>query len=236
MKISIIAEGSTKWNRFIGKWGVSFLIGENLLFDTFAKASFLLKNIKKMEINIHNIKNIIISHEHWDHTNGLWHLLSVNPGANVYICPSFTQKFKKLVRSYKVPCHEIQELTKIDEDIYVTGEIGGEYHGKYMPEQALIIKTQNGLVVITGCAHPGIIKILEEVKRNFGESIYMVMGGFHLANKKEEDIISIVKRFKQMNIKKAAPCHCTGDNAIKLFAREYGGNFIEAKAFMKINL
>ena len=236
MKISIIAEGSTKWEGFIGKWGVSFLIGENLLFDTFGRVSFLLKNIKKMGINIHNIKNIVISHEHWDHINGLWHLLTVNPGTIVYICPSFIQKFKDLVRSYKVSCHEIQKLTKIYEDIYVTGEIGGEYHGKYMPEQALIIKTQNGLVVITGCAHPGIIKILEEVKRNFDESIYMVMGGFHLMNKEEEAVTSIIEKFRQMNIEKVAPMHCTGQKAVELFAKEYGNNFIEAKAGMVIEV
>jgi len=99
-----------------------------------------------------------------------------------------------------------------------------------MPEQSLVVKTVNGLTVITGCAHPGIIKILEVVKKNFDEYIYMVMGGFHLKNKEESDIVSIIKRFKEMKIKKVAPMHCTGDRAVKLFAKEYGDNFIEVRA------
>ena len=236
MKISVIAEGSTKRDMVFRRWGLSLLIGKNLLFDTFAKESILLRNMKRMDISIFRINNIVISHEHWDHINGLWQLLITNPGINVYICPGFSQKFKNRLRSFKAHFIEVQKSTKISEDIYVTGEIPGKYMGRYMPEQALVLESMNGLSVITGCAHPGIIKILEEVKKNFDKPIYSVIGGFHLMNKEEGDITSIIKKFREMNIEKVAPMHCTGEKATKLFRQEYGNDFIKTEALKAVEV
>lgn len=66
--------------------------------------------------------------------------------------------------------------------------------------------------------------------------LIVYMGGFHLMNKEEGDIIPIIKKFRQMNMKKVAPMHCTGKKAVELFVKEYGNNFIEAKAGMVIDI
>ena len=65
-----------------------------------------------------------------------------------------------------------------------------------IPEQALVIQTEQGLVVITGCAHPGIVAILEQAQSLFEESVYMVMGGFHLGSMSEAEIDTILNDFQ----------------------------------------
>ena len=54
--------------------------------------------------------------------------------------------------------------------------------GKAIPEQSLVLNTSKGLIVMTGCSHPGIADMLENIKASFGKDIYLVFGGFHLMN------------------------------------------------------
>ncbi|MEA3306075.1 MAG: MBL fold metallo-hydrolase, partial [Candidatus Omnitrophota bacterium] len=118
----------------------------------------------------------------------------------------------------------------IEENIYVTGEIAGRYGGAYMPEQALAVKTDKGVTVITGCAHPGILKIVEVIKRKFDkENIYFVFGGFHLMSSPARTLETIVKKFREMDVEKAGPTHCTGQKAERIFAKEYKNDFISIK-------
>jgi 7,8-dihydropterin-6-yl-methyl-4-(beta-D-ribofuranosyl)aminobenzene 5'-phosphate synthase len=102
--------------------------------------------------------------------------------------------------------------------------------GHGLKEQSLIIDTQNGIVLVTGCAHPGIIEIIEKAKTIARENIYMVIGGWHLFSTSEREIKGIIDAFLRMGIQKVAPCHCTGDLAIALFRKAYGENFIQAGA------
>ena len=66
MKIKIIAIGSSKWERFIRRWGVSFLIGEDVLFDAFGDPGVLLNNMRKFNVDPTKIKHIVLSHDDWD--------------------------------------------------------------------------------------------------------------------------------------------------------------------------
>ena len=59
---------------------------------------------------------------------------------------------------------KVKEWDEISKNIYTTGEIKGTYKGSFMPEQAVILKTENGITILTGCAHPGIIEIINIVK------------------------------------------------------------------------
>jgi len=109
------------------------------------------------------------------------------------------------------------------EGVFTTGEMG-----RTIPEQALVIDTDRGLVVITGCAHPGIVQVATQAKESFGGQIHLVMGGFHLGGKTEAEISAVLADFRKLGVEKVAPCHCTGDGAIAMFAAEYGDDFIEA--------
>ena len=63
MRFKILAEGSTKWQRFIKHWGLSILIDDDILFDTFGKPDYVLKQLKRFSIDINKIKHIVISHD-----------------------------------------------------------------------------------------------------------------------------------------------------------------------------
>lgn len=230
MQIKVISVGSTKWDRFLGRWGISYLIGQDLLFDTFGDPYVFLRNIKKMNINLSKIKHIIISHDHWDHISGLWYIINRYKEVNVYICPNFDVEIKAKIRSFGVNVVEVKGLLEIKDNIYSTGEMEGKFRGKNIVEQALVLNSELGLTVVTGCSHPGIVPILKEAKKDFPDKeIFCALGGFHLLDKQREDIELIVAEFKKMGIKKVGPTHCTGEIATELFKQEYKDNFVEVK-------
>jgi 7,8-dihydropterin-6-yl-methyl-4-(beta-D-ribofuranosyl)aminobenzene 5'-phosphate synthase len=91
-----------------------------------------------------------------------------------------------------------------------------------MPEQALVVSTPRGLVVVTGCAHPGIVEIVRRVKEAFGTEVLLVAGGFHLRRADEGAVDATVKALHELGVRHVAPCHCTGDAARAVFARIFG--------------
>jgi 7,8-dihydropterin-6-yl-methyl-4-(beta-D-ribofuranosyl)aminobenzene 5'-phosphate synthase len=94
-----------------------------------------------------------------------------------------------------------------------------------------LIKRKEGIIIITGCSHPGIIKIIKKVKKGFpGEKIILVFGGFHLMAKDDREVELIVEEFKGLGVKKVGPTHCTGYEAQMIFKKAYKENFIEIAA------
>jgi 7,8-dihydropterin-6-yl-methyl-4-(beta-D-ribofuranosyl)aminobenzene 5'-phosphate synthase len=166
----------------------------------------------------------VLSHTHEDHTGGMVALLSTGIKPVVYLLPSFPLSFKRQVEQF-TKLSEVSPGQSIFEGIWTTGEIQG-----LIPEQALVIQTQQGLVVITGCAHPGIISILGKVQDLSTEPIHLVMGGFHLVDKSEAEIVGIVADFRKLGVEQVAPCHCSGDSAIARFAEAYGSDFNQVGA------
>jgi len=230
MQIKIIAVGSTKWEMFLCRWGISYLIGQDLLFDTFGDPYVFLRNAEKMNIDLSKIKHIAISHDHWDHIAGLWYVINRFKDVNVYICPNFDIKIKERIRSFGVNVVETKGLLRIKDEIYSTGEIEGRYKNINISEQALVVNSENGLIVLTGCAHPGILKIIEEVKAKFPvEHIYLVLGGFHLMDQDKRAIEIVAENFKKMGIIKVGPTHCSGKLAEEIFKKIYQDNFMAIK-------
>jgi len=229
MQIKIIAVGSTKWERFIRKWGVSFLIGEDVLFDTFGDPGVFLGNIRKFNINTDKIKHVVISHDDWDHISGLWRLLNNRKDITVYICPGFNAQIKERMHSFRVKVIEVSDFTLIKNSVYSTGELYGKSEGRQIYEQSLVIETAHGLNVICGCAHPGIEKIIDTVTRKLNKNIYMVAGGLHLKDSSEGEIAKVVTFLRQQGVQKIAPMHCTGKHAEQLMRKAFGDGFIRVR-------
>jgi 7,8-dihydropterin-6-yl-methyl-4-(beta-D-ribofuranosyl)aminobenzene 5'-phosphate synthase len=231
MEIKILFDSEGIDSEFSIGWGLSVLIDGKILFDTGERGDFLITNLEKMSIDIENIDAVVISHDHWDHTGGLWEILKRRKGIKVYALPNFGKEFKEKVKNLEGRLLENKIFSEIAKDIFVTGEISGTYDGRYIPEQAVVLKTARGLTVITGCAHPGILKILETIKEEFPEDgFYLVFGGFHLKNNDKRLINIIVERFKEMNIQNVGPTHCTGKEEEALFRKKYKDNCISIKA------
>lgn len=237
MKIKIIALGSTRFDRFMRRWGVSFLIGEDVLFDTFGDPGVLLNNMRKFNIDVAKIKHIILSHDDWDHISGLWYLLRERKDITVYICPGFKQEIKKRIASFGVRVIEVEPFMEIKEDIFSTGQIQGSCAGRLISEQALIVKFLKNITIITGCAHPGIVNIINVVKKHFSkERIYFVLGGLHLKDNTVETNMNIMRELRDFGIRKVAPMHCTGKLATKLMRGTFGYGFLPAKEGDSIEL
>lgn len=205
-------------------WGFSCLVRagkENILFDTGADSPTLLANMKKLQIDPKDIDMVVLSHAHGDHTGGLMGMLELNSELTVFLPKSFSNDFKKRVASHKAKVVEVADPMTIHGKVSTTGELG-----TFIKEQSLIVKTSRGLVVITGCAHPGIVKILKEAKKITGEDIYLVLGGFHLLNLGASELKEVIKDFRDLKVQKAAPSHCSGDKTREMFQEEYGEDFI----------
>jgi 7,8-dihydropterin-6-yl-methyl-4-(beta-D-ribofuranosyl)aminobenzene 5'-phosphate synthase len=231
MEIKIVFDNTNLNEKFIPGWGFSCLVDQNVLFDTGEKSEYLFKNMKNLNIEISKIEKVFISHDHWDHTGGLWGLLEKTEGIDVYGCPNFSEEFKGKVVSLGGNFIPVKELAVVKDNIFATGEIEGNYRGSYIAEQALLIKKNEGIIIITGCSHPGIIRIIKNVKENFPEArITFVFGGFHLMDKDTREIEIIVEKFKSLGVEKVGPTHCTGYEAQVIFEKEYKNNFVKIAA------
>ena len=201
-------------------WGFATLIKtpyESILFDTGGNSKILLSNTKKLGINPASIKKVVISHIHGDHVGGLEGFLEKNNDVTVFIPKSFPHSVKNMIVQKGAKFIEVSVSRKISDFIYTTGELPGPPE-----EQSLIIDSGKGLVIITGCAHPGIVNIVKKVKKLMKkDKIYLVMGGFH------RPPISCVEESRKLQVEKVAPSHCTGDLVREAFRKEYKENFIE---------
>ena len=204
-------------------WGFAALIelnGSTILFDTGAKDSILLGNIDKLGLKPEGVDAVVLSHYHGDHTGGLFSFLEKWGAKKLYLPQSFPAGFKEKARGYG-ELVEVGGSAKICDHVYTTGELGIS-----IIEQSLIIETSRGFILITGCAHPGIVNIVKRAKKLSNQEVYLVLGGFHLSGKSDRELNDIVSAFRSLGVKKVSPTHCTGDQAIERFREEYGEDFI----------
>lgn len=206
-------------------WGFSCIIEgteKTILFDTGTKSDILFRNINKLKVNPEGVELVAISHNHGDHTGGLFSFLKENNEVTVYLPASFPDEFFRRVEKAGSKAVAVDKPVEICKDVTLTGEMGDR-----IKEQSLILNTNKGLVVITGCAHPGILKIVKKAKEILNKKIYLVFGGFHLLQKSEGEVKKIINQFKDMGVLQVGPTHCTGDQAIELFKEAYGENFVQ---------
>ncbi|MFH0753632.1 MAG: MBL fold metallo-hydrolase [Candidatus Omnitrophota bacterium] len=225
MKIRLIADGSTKWQRMIKRWGISFLIGDDVLFDTFGDARVFLHNVKKYKIDLSKVRHVVISHDDWDHIAGLWVLLEKYKDLKVYVVPRFKAGLKDRIRSLGVTLVEVSEPMMIRDGVYTTGELSGVSGRGVLYEQALMIKQGKRLGVVTGCAHPKLPDILRATKDYFHQGIDILIGGFHLKDMEPDRIKEVVEGLLKFGVSHVAPLHCTGSVAVKEFKRFYVQNY-----------
>ena len=205
-------------------WGFSCLIEgteKTILFDTGTDPHILMHNVKQMNVDLKKIEQIVISHNHGDHTGGLSDVLAGNPNVTVYLPMSFPSDFVRGVERYKATVKSVDDPVEICRGVFLTGEMQGRVR-----EQSLIINSQRGLVIVTGCSHQGIVNVLERAKEIMDRPIYLVFGGFHLGDTPEGALREIIRSFGELGVKKCGATHCTGDRAIGMFKEAFGENYM----------
>jgi 7,8-dihydropterin-6-yl-methyl-4-(beta-D-ribofuranosyl)aminobenzene 5'-phosphate synthase len=206
-------------------WGMGGVIEgleKTILFDTGGDGTTLLSNMERMSIDPEVIDIVVLSHIHGDHTGGLRSLLAINPDATVYVPLSFPSDFKREVCLRGARIVEISKPVEIMTDVYSTGELGTK-----IKEQALILQGKEGLTIVTGCAHPGVITMAKKAMQLLDDEIYLITGGFHLGGATEKEIKRIIAELQALGVKMIAPSHCTGEKAMKMFRNAWNQNFIE---------
>lgn len=223
LRISVLYDNNPYQDGLETAWGFACLIEgteKTILFDTGGKGPVLLANMQTLGISPDIVDVIVLSHEHWDHSGGLHDFLGQHQAVTLYFPHSFSASFRKEVARYHIKTVEVDNATKICDNVYSSGDLEGKIR-----EQALLLQTANGLIVITGCAHPGIVKIVRKAKDLLNTEVLFVMGGFHLKDDEHSTIAGIVADFKQLGVRYAAPCHCSGDTARAIFQEVYQDHF-----------
>jgi 7,8-dihydropterin-6-yl-methyl-4-(beta-D-ribofuranosyl)aminobenzene 5'-phosphate synthase len=206
-------------------WGYSVLIeglDKEILFDTGTKPELFEANFRKLGVDPEDIDILVFSHEHGDHTGGVSSLVRMKTGIPVVIPHSFTGSFKKQMSAYGLKPVLVNGPSLICDHLYTSGEF--DYR---IAEQTLVLDTRKGLVVMTGCAHPGITDMLKVIKEEFKKNIYMVFGGFHLMEKSQKEMDEIIAGMKSLGVVRCGATHCTGDDQIGMFRKAYGDNYFE---------
>ncbi|OQA53967.1 MAG: Metallo-beta-lactamase superfamily protein [Candidatus Omnitrophica bacterium ADurb.Bin277] len=226
MKITLIAEGSAKKDRKALRWGISFLVG-NVLFDTFGRADIFEENVCRYKIDLSQVRHVVISHEDWDHIAGLENLLRKRPKMKVFLCKKTGHVLKKIVRDNGGSLTLVDSPRRIAPGVFSLGQMRADTGRGILYEQALVVKSRNGFSVITGCAHPGIVRIIKRAIRCFGKNIYAVCGGFHMKDNSREENLGIIGELQRLGVKKVIPLHCTGAPAFRLFKRAFKNNCLQ---------
>ncbi len=224
ISIAITYDNNPYTEGLITAWGFSCLIRgsqKTILFDTGGNGSTLLANMKRLDINPGEIDIIVLSHIHGDHIGGLERFVERNKKVSVYLPKSFPRGFTDNLRSSGIKIFEVHEASRICDGVYTTGELG-----QAIKEQSLIVHTTQGIIVITGCAHPGIVEILKRAKDLSKDDIFLAMGGFHLGGTRKGDLEKIVLSFRTLGVKYVSPCHCSGDLTRQMLKEEYRDSYI----------
>jgi 7,8-dihydropterin-6-yl-methyl-4-(beta-D-ribofuranosyl)aminobenzene 5'-phosphate synthase len=205
-------------------WGFGCVVrgaARTILFDTGSDGAILMRNMDRLSVDPLEIDMVVLSHVHWDHTGGLGAFLERNPDVTVFVPRSFPDAFATNVVARGAGVVEVEGPMEICDSVFSTGEMGTT-----IVEQSLVLRTDQGLVIVTGCAHPGIVDIVETTARRFeGDAMLLAMGGFHLRSEPRPE--HIVERFRQLGVKHVGPSHCSGVETREAFARHYGDDHVE---------
>lgn len=249
MRITVLNDNRIDCDELKCEHGLSLLIETSeskILFDA-GQSDIFLNNSKKLGESLNDIDAIVLSHGDYDHGNGLKYL-NIDTRVNLYVHPDafnyrvskrsgnyggLSQTKEELLEKYNVICSK--EFTKISDDVYFLGEIkkynsfevGGlpmvdkdnkEY--KHSDDSGIVIKTNKGLVVVSGCSHSGICNTVEYAKEMMKEDkVYAVVGGFHLKEDNER-VRKTIDYFKENNVQKVLLAHCTTDEVCDVFLKE----------------
>jgi 7,8-dihydropterin-6-yl-methyl-4-(beta-D-ribofuranosyl)aminobenzene 5'-phosphate synthase len=229
VRITTIIDNSACKEELASIWGLSFyfevIAGSKkhaVLMDTSGSVPAFLRNASKLGLNLFEVDSVFISHWHRDHCGALSQLLPLlKPQTTVYVPSENTFVFKQIRGYSAVPCI-CREPIEFISGMMSTGEMSDGIR-----EHSLLINVKNkGLVILVGCSHPGIIKILRCAQKvSAVDKVFAVMGGFHMSSISEG--MKVGKFLRELNVKLVSPCHCTSVESRQGIAKVVGERYVK---------
>ncbi|HCU35355.1 MAG TPA: MBL fold metallo-hydrolase [Armatimonadetes bacterium] len=204
-------------------WGFACAIelpGTRMLFDTGADPQVLLGNMQTLGFGPDGFDFVVISHDHWDHTGGLDAVLEANSNAVVVVPSGVSGELRDRVLSHGVTLKDVTVGTQIAPGAFSTGVVHGG-----VAEHAVAVRVESGMVVVTGCAHPGVAGMVAAARTMLADGVELLLGGFHLESFDGPGVAEVIRDLHRLGVAHVAPCHCTGAEAIQLFAEAWGTSF-----------
>jgi len=191
------------------------------------EASIILENLQRVDVNLAELDAVIISHNHWDHVYGLPGVMSGSrTGASVFVPAAAADGVRQQFPRATVVA--VQEPREVAPGAWLTGPMDTDFMGASLSEQALVLEHPDGLHIVAGCSHPGIVALVERAKKMFPEEpIALVAGGFHLRSTGEEEVRRVANDLKRLGVRRIGPSHCTGDAAERVFRELWGEAFVD---------
>jgi len=226
--ITVIYDNVEPREGFEADWGFSCVIegcGNTILFDTGARGDIFLRNLSAAGFSPGDIELIVVSHEHRDHFGGLHGFLEQNSDVRVYLPESFSKDLKERTAERCSGIVEVAGPVEIVPGVFSSGDMVGPVR-----EQSLAVVTSGGTLVVTGCAHPGVGRMVSRASEVTGRRTLLVMGGFHLGGASKKRLGEIAATFEENGVVYCGASHCTGESSIEFFAALYGERYIELGA------
>jgi 7,8-dihydropterin-6-yl-methyl-4-(beta-D-ribofuranosyl)aminobenzene 5'-phosphate synthase len=230
LRITVLVDNTTADPRLRAAWGFAALVehaGHTLLLDAGGDPGIFLGNLDSLRIDVRHVGSIAVSHAHGDHVDGLPGLVERGVRVPLYMLPGFPPAFRERFGG-AFTLVEASRGQKLAPGVFTTGEMVDP--AVRIPEQALVVPTDSGLVIITGCAHQGIVAAVRRAVELFHAPVYLVIGGFHLLDKSEPQVQEIIAEFRRLGVRKVGATHCTGERAIAMFSAAWGADFVRLGA------
>jgi len=251
--LSTMLAGNPK--RGIGEWGFAALLevdGHRILFDTGSRPETVLRNAAELDIDLSDVADVILTHNHEDHIGGLLtlrrELMKRNPIAlgRAHVAPGIfavrltnggdNEGLAPLRAAYEATGGKFVEHaapTELNPGVWFTGPVprpnrernwsgdlriagpNGPIEDTIPEDSSIVVDTEDGLIVLTGCAHAGIINI-SEYARSFrgGARIVAVLGGLHLLANTDEQLAWTGGKLREFGVAFLLGAHCTGIEAV----------------------